>query len=200
MGAKGLNTRLRLIDAAVGLLETTTLAGLRVADIAAASGTSTAAFYKYFPDASAAVLAAVENCHQSTEALLLLASCDWQPSEAFSKAQAFVKLYTEVWQSNAAILRVRNLAAEEGDARFSAAREHAVRPLQDALAARFAKAQAQGQVPREIYPNAAAGAIIALLERMAAVSHVPSEQKAITHETLMQATAFILVRTLPSIE
>jgi AcrR family transcriptional regulator len=198
MGAKGRGTRLRLIEATVELLQKTTLSGLRVGDIAALAGTSPAAFYKYFPDVSAAALAAAEACVQSTDKLLRLAGDDWPAGQAFARAEAFVDLYIRTWESNAAILRVRNLAAEAGDTRFAAAREHAVRPLQDALAARIAKGQGDGRIPADLQPNATAGALIALLERIAAVVRVPSEQVQITGGRLMQATAYILARALPA--
>ncbi len=198
MGAKGHGTRLRLIDATVELLHHTTLSGLRVGDIAALAGTSPAAFYKYFPDVSAAALAAAEACVQSTDALLSLAGNDWTERQALTQAEAFVDLYIRTWESNAAILRVRNLAAEAGDQRFGAAREHAVRPLQDALATRVAKGQSDGRIPAALQPNATAGALIALLERIAAVSRVPSEQAEITGDRLKQATAYIIARALPA--
>jgi AcrR family transcriptional regulator len=198
MGAKGKGTRLRLIEATVALLQNTTLSGLRVGDIAALAGTSPAAFYKYFPDVSAGALAAAEACVQSTDTLLHLASEDWTEAQAPLRAAAFVELYIRTWESNAAILRVRNLAAEAGDQRFGAAREHAVRPLQDALAARIARGQCDGRVPANLQPNATAGALIALLERIAAVSRVPSEQVEITSDRLTQATAYIIARALPA--
>lgn len=198
MGAKGHGTRLRLIEATVELLQNTTLSGLRVGDIAALAGTSPAAFYKYFPDVSAAALAAAEACVQSTDTLLRLAGDDWTETLAFARAEAFVDVYIRTWESNAAILRVRNLAAEAGDERFGAAREHAVRPLQDALAARIARGQRDGRVPPDLQPNATAGALIALLERIAAVVRVPSEQVEITGDRLKQATSYIIARALPA--
>jgi len=199
MGAKGHGTRLRLIEATVALLHNTTLSGLRVGDITAFAGTSPAAFYKYFPDVSAAALAAAEACVQSTDALLRFAGDDWAEDQALARAEAFVDLYIETWESNAAILRVRNLAAEAGDQRFGAAREHAVRPLQDALAMRIARGQRDGRMPAHLQPNATAGALIALLERIAAVSRVQSEQIEITGDRLKQATAYILARAMPAI-
>ncbi len=198
MGVKGHGTRLRLIEATVALLHNNTLSGLRVGDIAALAGTSPAAFYKYFPDISAAALAAAEACVQSTDTLLSLAGEDWAEGQALARAQAFVDLYIQTWESNAAILRVRNLAAEAGDQRFGAAREHAVRPLQDALAARIARGQSDGRLPADLQPNATAGALIALLERIAAVSRVQSEQVEITGDRLKQATAYIMSRALPA--
>jgi AcrR family transcriptional regulator len=198
LGPKGRITRERLMRAAGKLLATHTVAELQVADIAAEAGTSTAAFYRYFADASAAALAVVATCTQSTEALLLLAAEDWPAADALERAGVFVRMYIETWQRQAAILRMRNLAAEAGDARFRAARERGVRPLQDALAARIKRAQANGRMTPDLAPAATAGALIALLERMAAVSRIRSAQPEITHDTLVAATAFILARVLPA--
>ncbi len=197
MGAKGRTTRLRLMQAATGLLGGTTLSGLRVAEIAAAAGTSTAAFYRYFADTADIALAIADGCTQSTEALLRMAGADWSEGEAAGHAVAFVKAYFDTWESNAAILRMRNLAAEEGDRRFYAAREKAVRPLQDVLAERVRRAQRAGQVPADLAPQAAAGALIALLERMAAIARQPHEPPSVTYDALVEATAYVLTRTLP---
>jgi hypothetical protein len=109
-------------------------------------------------------------------------------------------MYIATWERHAAVLRMRNLAAEAGDARFSAARERGVRPLQDALAARVKRAQVDGRMTPELNPAATAGALIALLERMAAVSRTQSAQPEITHDTLVAATAFILARVLPALD
>jgi hypothetical protein len=49
-----------------------------------------------------------------------------------------------------------------------------------------------------LQPNATAGALIALLERIAAVSRVQSEQVEITGDRLKQATAYIMSRALPA--
>ena len=198
LGPKGRDTRERLMRAAGKLLATHTVSELQVADIAAEAGTSKAAFYRYFPDASAAALAVVATCTQSTDALLQLAAADWPAADAFAQAAVFVRMYIKTWERHAAILRMRNLAAEAGDARFSAARERGVRPLQDALAARVRRAQDDGRMTSELTPAATAGALIALLERMAAVSRVSSAQPEITHESLVAATAFILARVLPA--
>jgi AcrR family transcriptional regulator len=200
LGPKGRVTRERLMRAAGKLLATHTVSELQVADIAAGAGTSTAAFYRYFSDASAAALAVVATCTQSTEALLHLAAEDWPAADAIERAGVFVRMYIETWERHAAVLRMRNLAAEAGDARFGAARERGVRPLQDALSARVKRAQDDGRMTSELTPAATAGALIALLERMAAVSRIPSAQPEITHDTLVAATAFILARVLPALD
>jgi AcrR family transcriptional regulator len=200
MGPKGRVTRERLMRAVGKLLATHTVSELQVADIAAMAGTSTAAFYRYFTDASAAALAVVATCTQSTDALLHLAAEDWSSADALERAGIFVRTYIETWERHAAVLRMRNLAAEAGDARFSAARERGVRPLQDALAARVKRAQDAGTMTSALNPAATAGALIALLERMAAVSRTPSAQPEITHDTLVAATSFILARVLPALD
>ena len=198
MGAKGQGTRARLMRVVGELLETNTVASLRVAEIAAAAGTSPAAFYRYFADAAEAALAVVQTYTQSTEALLRLVADDWPAAEAMGRARVFVDTYIDTWEEHAAILRMRNLAAEAGDARFGAARERAVRPLQDALAQRFMRAKQDHRISQELNPSAAAGALIALLERIAAVSRTASAQAEITHDTLAYATAYILSAALPT--
>ena len=56
MGAKGLKTRLRLIEATDELLKTKSLRDLTVSDITRLANTSASTFYLYFTDVPEAVL------------------------------------------------------------------------------------------------------------------------------------------------
>ena len=131
IGAKGERTRQRLIDITVGLLETRGMRDLTVAEIARVAETSPATFYVYFDSVQAVVLGALERAPHSNDELVALIERPWDRGVA--DALAFVTLYTDLWNRHGTIFRVRNMAAEEGDERFLAARGGASVPMLKAI-------------------------------------------------------------------
>jgi AcrR family transcriptional regulator len=190
IGSKGQKTRRRLIDATAALLEQHALHDIRVADIALRAGTSSPTFYLYFNDVADAALVAITEHSQSTPQLLEMIGADWQPDPE-AAALIFVQSYVRVWASQGAIFRARNLAAEE-DPRFYAAREQAVRPLLDAFAARIARGQCAGHIPPGLHPLSAAGVLIALLERLAAIAGRQTGESGITADSTIAAAAYVV--------
>src|SRR5688572_28184084 len=79
MGAKGLQTRRRLLQATETMLRTTPVRDLRVAEIAKAANTSTSTFYLYFQDVSEAVLAVANGVSQSTPEFMAQLDSAWEP-------------------------------------------------------------------------------------------------------------------------
>ena len=191
MGTKGLQTRRRLIAATEDLLKTTSLRELRVADIARAAETSTSTFYLYFRDVPEAVLAVISELSQSTPTFLAIVGRRWDESEAYDRAQNFVETYIDYWQAHAALFRVRNLAADEGDERFLLARANAVVPLLEALAARIEERQQAGALPSDLHSFSTAGALLAMIERLATLTpaHM-SGRRGVTQDRIVHAAAF----------
>lgn len=191
MGAKGLKTRLRLTEATSRLLGRMPLRELRVTDIARAAATSPATFYLYFEDVTDAVLAVIEELSQSTPRILAIVQEPWEPSRALEHAQILVGAYVEHWDTHRAVYRVRNLAADEGDARFLAARQNSAGPLLEALGEQIQMSGDAGLLPAGIEPISAAGAIVALLERVAAVARTANHKRA-TYGGLLYASAYMI--------
>jgi AcrR family transcriptional regulator len=150
-------------------LTTTRLRDLRVAEIARDAGTSPATFYVYFPDVSDAVLAAIEETSQSLPELLALADDEWADGDPVKRASSIVRGYVDHWAAHNALFRVRNLAADEGDMRFMAARAEATKELLQAFARAADRAEANGWLPAGTSGSATAGVVMAMLERVAAV-------------------------------
>ena len=98
------------------------------------------------------------------------------------------------WDGHRAVLRTRNLAAQEGDVRFRQVRNNSLRPITDHLATTVTESQAEGRVSTEISPMAAA-ALVALLERMAAFHH-DLESLGITRADVVETTARIVHQTV----
>ena len=196
MGAKGIQTRRRLLDATAALLDCVPLRELTVAQIIRASGVSAATFYVYFPDVSDAVLAVIGEVTQSPPGLLALFADPWPKRVAFNRSHEFVATYVENVQRHASLFRVRNLASDEGDVRFSRLRLGAVHPLIGVIATKIEQRQASGELPRALHATHTAGALLAMIERIA-VLRLPSARDSVyVRPTLMHAAAYLVEQLL----
>jgi len=195
LGSRGALTRRRLLDATASLLETHGIRDLRVVDIARRVETSPATFYQYFRDVEDAVLALAGEVGESTAPLLAVLAGSWDGEGALDSARALVEGFVDFWDLNRAVLRTRNLAAQEGDRRFRDVRNRALEPFTAAFAAHVRVAQRAGRVAPELSPAAAGAALVALLERMAAF-HGDLEPLGIGRAQLVETTARIIHQTV----
>jgi AcrR family transcriptional regulator len=191
LGRRGLRTRARLLEATAQRLERGGRRDLRVVDIARAVGTSPATFYQYFRDVDDAVLALVGEVAEDLSPVSGILAEPWTDRSARQIVEAFVAS----WDAHRAVLRVRNLAAQEGDRRFRAARNESLRPITEALAARIAQSQRAGRVTDDVSPIAAASAMVAMTERVAAF-HRELEELGVGRDALIATTAWILDQTV----
>jgi len=190
MGVKGMQTRRRLLTATSSLLKTTPLRDLRVAHIVRQAETSSATFYVYFNDVSEAVLALIGELTQSPPNLLGLFDARWEPDQAMDRAHEFVASYVDHWEAHASLFRLRNLASDEGDGRFAAVRLNAVAPLIGAMAARIEEGKRAGEAPADLHPQSAAGALLAMVERISAV-RLDARDRQITRSRLVRVAAVL---------
>jgi len=191
IGAKGARTRQRIIDVTLHLLEEHGLRDLSVAEIAREAEVSPSSFYVYFDSVQDVVLAALENATQSTPEMLEILTGDWTRANARAKARQFVELYANEWDKHRTVFRIRNLAAEEGDERFFQVRREAVYPLLKALSAQVEHAMERGRLEKSHHPRAAAGVIIAMLDRISAVSQQP-RQPGVTFDRMLDSAGYLL--------
>ena len=193
LGPRAVETRRRLLEATEKLLAETTLRDLRVIDIAREVGTSAATFYQYFRDVDDVVLCVAEQVSNEIPGMLELIDGPWQGEQGLAKARSIVEAFIEHWDTHQAVLRVRNLASDEGDERFRRLRAKTMTPLLLQLARVIEEQRvpddAQGQ------PAAAAAAMAAILERLAAY-HRELERVGVTREDLVKSSAHILHRTV----
>lgn len=194
LGRRGALTRRRLLDATAELLETHGVRDLRVVDIARAVETSPATFYQYFRDVEEAVLTLAAEAAEDLEPVARALAHPWTADSGLDDARTMVECFLESWDRHRAILRTRNLAAQEGDARFRAVRNEALWPITEALADRIGEAHRAGAIDQEITPIAAASALVAMTERMAAF-HRELETLGVTRDALVETTARIIHRT-----
>jgi len=195
LGRRGAATRRRLLDATARLLGSHGVRDLRVVDIAREIGSSPATFYQYFRDVEAAVLALAEEIGEYLAPVGELLERPWQGEAGLRAAREMVDAFLRYWDEHRAVLRTRNLAAQEGDRRFREVRNRSLRPLTDRVAAKVAEAQSRAEVTAELSPIAAASALVAMLERMAAF-HTDLEPLGASRDDVVETTARIIHQTV----
>ena len=136
-GRRGRATRRRLLDAAAGLLETNTYRDLKVVDIARVAGTSPATFYQYFSDVEEAVLALAEEVEVEAGGALaeLVVDRAWSGDEGWATSLALADGFVRTWERYRSVLRVIDLATDEGDQRFRGVRTRMLGAPSEALVA-----------------------------------------------------------------
>ena len=194
LGKRGAATRRRLLDATASLLETNGVRDLRVVEIAREVGTSPATFYQYFRDVEDAVLALAGEVAEDLAPVAEVLGRSWDGDAGLENARRMVEAFLDSWDLHRAVLRTRNLAAQEGDQRFRAVRNASLQPLTEALAERIAESQRAGSVDANVTPMAAAAAMVAMTERVAAF-HRELEALDIGRAELVETTARIIHTT-----
>ena len=192
LGPRAVATRRRLLEATEALLDERRVREVSVAEIARRAGTSPATFYQYFRDVEEATLelarVAANRVHEAIQPL----ASDWPGARGLDAARALVEAFLRRWDEHRAVLLFANVAAEQGDRRFRKVRTQAMYPLIDALAARIAASRA----PRDrLHPVAAAAALSAILERLAAY-HEELEALGVSRTDLVETVARMLYATI----
>jgi AcrR family transcriptional regulator len=195
IGSRAQATRRRLLDATTKLLRTHGVLELKVVDITREAGTSPATFYQYFADVDAVLLALAEAAGENEQALLGLLASDWDGADGAARARAFVDAYMGYWLDHQAVLRIRNLKAEEGNRDFRRARTRAALPLIEAVAAMVERGQSAGRLDESLDPFATAAAMLAMMERLLAYQKELG-QRGTSREALRQTLAGIMVQVL----
>lgn len=196
LGRRGAATRRRLLDATVALLASRGVRDLRVVDIAREVGTSPATFYQYFRDVEEAVLALAEEAGEDLGPLRELLVTSWDGPDGLAAARTFVQGFIEFWDGHRAVLRTRNLAAQEGDERFRAVRARSLRPVNEALRQKVERAQAEGRVAAALHPYVVASSLAALLERIAAFHGEIQSAADVSRDEVVETVARMVHQTV----
>jgi len=168
LGPRALKTRQRLLDATASLLRERSILDISVVEIARQGDTSPATFYHYFRDVEEAALVLAEQAAEAMPAVAERIDGGWRGAGGLEKAREVVLAFFDHWEANHAVLLIRNLSADKGDARFQHVRRVALSPVLDQFADAIRGAQEAGRVSEAIHPFAAAAAIVAILERLSA--------------------------------
>ena len=152
-GRRGRATRTRLLECTRDMLRTTSYRDLKVVDIAREAGTSPATFYQYFPDVEAAVLVlAEEMAQQHFRFANIVRDTRWKGRNGYDGACALADEFFAFWEENQPVLRVVDLATEEGDGRFRTIRTWLLNDLTNALTEVVAQLQGRRSPPRRGRP------------------------------------------------
>ena len=167
LGRRGQVTRQKLLDATIGLLESSTYRDLKVVDIARDAGTSPATFYQYFADVEDAVLAIADEmaANVGPDLASRIVGRSWSGDDAWPAALDIADGFIELWDRDRPVLRVIDLATDEGDTRFRNVRTR----LLGAPAEAFVEAlQARDSSASRSSALADAGALVSMLAHVAA--------------------------------
>ncbi len=168
-GRRGRATRQRLLECTGEMLTTTSYRDVKVIDIARDAGTSPATFYQYFADVEAAILVlAEEMAAQGAHLAGIIDDGSWAGDDAAATALTLVDAFLGFWDEHRAVLRVMDLATDEGDGRFQKIRVGLLNGITRALADVTRAAQREGRLPGGIDPMATAGILVSMLAHVAA--------------------------------
>lgn len=195
IGTRAQATRTRLMDATRTLLRRHGALELKVVDITREADTSPATFYQYFADVDDVLLALSRTAGDNERALLDLLTTDWAGPDGPARARAFVDAYMGYWEDHQAILRIRNLKAEEGADRFRRARVRGALPLIEAMADMVERGQKDGRISQDLHPFATGSAMMSMLERLLAYQRELGQRGA-NREALRRTLATLLHQTL----
>lgn len=192
---KSERTHDRLCRATARLLDSTSLRDLKVADIAALAGVSPATFYLYFADVNEAVLAVLDGLLRETPDLPgVIRRMD--ATNLRVQVRALVKAYLGFWNDHYAVLRTRNLRADEADHRFRESRAQMLRPTLFALSEKMTELRGAELRRARVPPLAMATVVMATLERLASVIHLGPPAKDLSKRHLMDAAVLNIVDQL----
>ena len=195
LGPRALRTRERILQATAALLDERSVLDLPVVDIARRAGTSPATFYHYFRDVEAAALTLAEHASAEMPDVSSWIRASFRGSEGLARARATVDAFLDHWDRHHAILMLRNMAADRGDARFQQVRQDHIGPVLAALASEVERGQADGRISRELHPLAAAAALASFLERLSA-HHRDLRGLGLTRDDVRETCARMLIQTL----
>jgi AcrR family transcriptional regulator len=169
-GRRGLATRQKLLACTEELLRSSSFRELTVTDIAKEAGTSPATFYQYFPDVEAAIAVLAEDLSTEGSELLpdVVRSGSWRGKAGYETALRLVDGFLDLWERHRSVLRVIDLATDEGDRRFHNIRTHLLNQVTVALADVIRRERDAGRHPADLDPMASAGVLTAMLAHVAA--------------------------------
>ena len=195
IGARAQATRRRLLDATAKLLDEHGVLDLKVIDVTREVGTSPATFYQYFADVDAAILALSIEAGDDEAPLQRHFATSWTGEDGLDRARAFVDDFIAHWREHQAVLRVRNLKAEENDPPFRTARRQANLAIIEKMMTMVVEGQRAGRIAEVVDPFAAAAGMLAMAERLLTYER-EIVQRGTTPHALRETMATLIYETL----
>jgi AcrR family transcriptional regulator len=169
-GRRGRATRQRLLECTAEMLRTGSYRDIKVVDIAREAGTSPATFYQYFPDVESAILVLADEMVVTGVKRFsgAVSATAWRGRSGYAAAEELADVVLGFWEEHRAVLRVVDLATDEGDGRFANVRTRLLNDLNNSLAATTRELQKTGKGQQDVDPNAVAGVLVAMLAHVSA--------------------------------
>jgi AcrR family transcriptional regulator len=194
-GRKGRSTEDRILKVTAELMEKRPIRELKILEIGSLAGVATSTFYIYFDTVEEAALAVVERLQQATPEVMSILAREWTRDTVAENAKAFVQAYFAYWDRHHALLRVRNLLADEGDKRFLDVRRRSTEPIHFAMQEKIRHFQAIDTRAPALDPPSTVSVLLAMLERTAAIIRQPSAHQA-TRPRQVECAAFFVANAL----
>ncbi|MSZ23913.1 MAG: TetR family transcriptional regulator [Actinobacteria bacterium] len=166
LGRRGEATRQKFLDAVEALLEEGTYRELTVVDIARHAGTSPATFYQYFSAAEDAVLALASATVDiaGPELARRIERSGWSDLHGWESSLGVADAFIALWDGHRSVLRLIDLATDEGDQRFRDVRTR----LLGAPANAFVAVLRNRPDRQVVDPLADAGVLVSMLAHVSA--------------------------------
>jgi AcrR family transcriptional regulator len=198
IGRRAIQTRRRILDATASLLREQGALDLKVIDVAREVGTSPATFYQYFADVEDAILCLAAELVERVPEFAGQIDDRWVDDDGLDRARALVASYTGFWDEHGAVLRIMHLRADEREPRFRRVRNEYNNQFMVVMVERVREGQSAGRLPQGMDPDATAGAMLSVLDR------VPSyresfERRGTSREAMVETIARILFGTLTGV-
>jgi AcrR family transcriptional regulator len=195
IGSRAQATRSRLLEATAQLLDENGPLELKVVDITRAVGSSPATFYQYFADVDAAILALVDQSVADIQPMIDTLRPAWDTTDGLGRARAFVAEYQRYWTKHNAVLKYRNVRAEEDARQFRLARSNANMLVIEPMSEMVSEGIRAGRLNPALDPFTTSAAMIAMIERLLAFQ--PSmRQRGSSTESMLETLAIIMYQTL----
>ena len=138
LGRKGLETRERILSAALRLLEGPGEAAVTLSGVAREAAVGMTTLYLYFPDLGDLVLAALSRVMDSGGAAFLdRLRVRWPDDALDSSCLEFLRAHHQFWRKHSRLLHMRNSLADACDVRFLEYRNRVSLPLIGLLVAQM---------------------------------------------------------------
>ncbi|MGL5839250.1 MAG: TetR/AcrR family transcriptional regulator [Sphingorhabdus sp.] len=198
LGAKGRQTRDRLLTTAAKLLKSRSPSELTVLEIAKKAKASPATFYLYFKDTEDAIFALAEQASAEVRDTLVTFEGDWDEEETLKHTRSLVIAFQKAWRNHREVLRARNAEADRGNNRFYYNRLHSAMPVLEAFAKRIAKHQKIDQSNFDT-AFALASVLYTAMERLAATNEMQRHAREVTADMLREAQARLIASTMSNV-
>src|SRR5688500_9831041 len=189
--------RERLIAAVSALVERKSVRDIKALDVTREAGVTPSSFYRYFGSVDDVLLAAISSRAPVAPELIGLVRQPWTQSNIRVAAFDFAHGFLRYWDEHFHLLKVRNLAADEGKEQFVELRWEAISPLFTEFESKISRQRSSGRIPSSIDPGALTATLFSSLERLGAgarqLSRTASDYPL---EKLAHASAYLIVTSL----